>query len=169
MSSRSKLIMSVLALVAAVLAGFFGFENFSSSTPAATPSASSPAATPAVKPSAVKPGGQSSAATPAETVAPRGVVPVLISQQAFTTLKEIDKGGWPDSANAPGTKGGITWQNRGGDLPRTDSSGKTITYQEWDVNPKKRGESRDAERIVTGSDGSAWYTGDHYTSFIRMR
>jgi hypothetical protein len=27
----------------------------------------------------------------------------------------------------------------------------------------------DAERIITGSDGSAWYTTDHYHTFHRIR
>ncbi|MGQ4617971.1 ribonuclease domain-containing protein [Nocardia sp. R7R-8] len=108
--------------------------------------------------------------------APRGadsVSPVTqasgVPERAYATLREIDAGRWPDSANAPGTKGGERWQNRGGDLPATDGSGKPITYQEWDVNPKQSGRSRDAERIITGSDGSAWYTGDHYQTFTRMR
>ena len=38
-----------------------------------------------------------------------------------------------------------------------------------DVNPKKNGQGRDAERIVTGNDGSAWYTLDHYDTFVRIR
>ncbi|WP_435593067.1 ribonuclease domain-containing protein [Nocardia sp. bgisy118] len=59
--------------------------------------------------------------------------------------------------------------NREGTLPRTDATGGSITYQEWDVNPKQRNRSRDAQRIVTGSDGTAWYTGDHYETFTRMR
>ncbi|WP_330232877.1 ribonuclease [Nocardia sp. NBC_00508] len=92
-----------------------------------------------------------------------------VPERAYATLREIDAGRWPDSANAPGTKGGERWMNRGGDLPATDSAGKPLTYQEWDVNPKQPGRSRDAERIVTGSDGSAWYTGDHYKTFTRMR
>ncbi|MBF6327379.1 ribonuclease domain-containing protein [Nocardia transvalensis] len=92
-----------------------------------------------------------------------------VPDHAYRTLREIDAGRWPDSADAPGTKGGDQWMNRGGSLPRTDSSGKQITYREWDVNPKKPGRSRDAERIVTGSDGSAYYTGDHYKTFTRMR
>ncbi|MEU2178660.1 ribonuclease domain-containing protein [Nocardia sp. NPDC019219] len=92
-----------------------------------------------------------------------------VPERAYVTLREIDARRWPDSANAPGTKGGERWQNRGRDLPTTDGSGKPITYQEWDVNPKQPGRSRDAERIVTGSDGSAWYTGDHYQTFTRMR
>ncbi len=37
------------------------------------------------------------------------------------------------------------------------------------MNPKKNGQGRDAERIVTGNDGSAWYTLDHYDTFVRIR
>ncbi len=92
-----------------------------------------------------------------------------VPDRAYQTLTEIDAGRWPGSANAPGTKGGDQWMNRGGSLPKTDSSGKAISYREWDVNPKKRGQTRDAERIITGSDGSAYYTGDHYKTFTRMR
>ena len=150
-SARSKLIVSVLVLLVVGLGSLLGFESLGGSDGAAGTSTSV------------------SSAPAGETVAPRGVVPAAIPQQAFDTLAEIDAGGWPDSADAPGTKGGLAWQNRGGDLPKTTPDGARIIYQEWDVNPKKRGESRDAERIVTGSDGSAWYTGDHYTSFIRMR
>jgi guanyl-specific ribonuclease Sa len=92
-----------------------------------------------------------------------------VPDRAYVTLVEIDAGRWPGSANAQGTKGGDRWMNRGGTLAAKDAAGKSITYQEWDVNPKQRNRSRDAERIVTGSDGSAWYTGDHYESFTRMR
>ncbi|MBB5914755.1 guanyl-specific ribonuclease Sa [Nocardia transvalensis] len=92
-----------------------------------------------------------------------------VPDRAYQTLREIDAGRWPDSANAPGTKGGDQWMNRDGTLSKTDSAGKPVTYKEWDVNPKKRGQTRDAERIVTGSDGSAYYTGDHYKTFTRMR
>ena len=35
------------------------------------------------------------------------------------------------------------------------------------MNLKKPGRSRDAERIITADDGSAWYTDDHYRSFTR--
>ncbi len=92
-----------------------------------------------------------------------------VPDRAYATLVEIDAGRWPDSANAPGTKGGEQFMNRGTKLPPKDSAGNPVKYQEWDVNPKQRNRSRDAERIVTGSDGSAWYTGDHYDTFTRMR
>jgi ribonuclease T1 len=108
------------------------------------------------------------------TTSPGTTAPVAsrapgVPDHAYATLAEVDAGRWPDSANAPGTKGGDRWMNRAGTLPAKDTAGKSVTYQEWDVNPKQRNRSRDAERIVTGSDGSAWYTGDHYETFTRMR
>jgi guanyl-specific ribonuclease Sa len=90
-------------------------------------------------------------------------------QQAQNVLKQIDEGKWPQGANAPGTKGGSSYENRDGHLPTTDGSGKPITYQEWDVDPKVPGQNRVGGRIVTGSDGSAWYTPDHYATFQRLR
>lgn len=170
-SPRMKLILSVLAALAVGLAGLLGFTDLGASDSASGLTAGSSSTSSTTTSSATTSSAPTSTASgaAAETMAPRGVTPVPIPPQAYDTLEEIDNGGWPDSANAPGTKGGLTWQNRGGDLPRTEPGGNKITYQEWDVNPKQRGQGRDAERIVTGSDGSAWYTGDHYTSFIRMR
>ncbi|WP_085197407.1 ribonuclease domain-containing protein [Mycobacterium fragae] len=96
-----------------------------------------------------------------------------IPQNVQDTLNQIDAGKWPGSANAPGTSGGGVFRNvtPSGQhpLPTTDASGKPITYQEWDVNPRVPGQDRDTERIITGSDGSAWYTTDHYDTFHRIR
>lgn len=91
-----------------------------------------------------------------------------VPARAWQTLGLIDAGRWPGSA-PPGTVGGDTWYDRDGTLPRADAAGKPIAYREWDVNPRQPGRSRDAERIVTGSDGSAWYTDNHYQTFTRMR
>ncbi len=85
------------------------------------------------------------------------------------TLQYIDAGDWPDAANAPGTHGGDTFRNNERRLPAKNAKGKRITYREWDVNPKQRGRGRDAERIITGSDGSAYYTLDHYDTFTKIR
>ncbi|WP_461109531.1 ribonuclease domain-containing protein [Tessaracoccus terricola] len=38
----------------------------------------------------------------------------------------------------------------------------------WDLYPQDAG-PRGMERLVTGSDGSAYYTRDHYESFVTMR
>jgi RHS repeat-associated protein len=70
----------------------------------------------------------------------------------------------------PGYKGGDPFNNdgRGGGqiLPEQTAQGGSITYQEWDVNPYTQGVNRGPERLVTGSDGSRWFTGDHYKTFI---
>jgi guanyl-specific ribonuclease Sa len=108
-------------------------------------------------------------AGPASPSGPGGSGEPPIPQNVQDTLNQIDAGKWPGSANAPGTKGGGVFINREGLLPATDVSGRPITYQEWDLNPKVPGGARDAERIVTGSDGSAWYTDRHYGSFRRIR
>ncbi|MEV6321492.1 ribonuclease domain-containing protein [Nocardia sp. NPDC051787] len=163
MNSAPKMIRALgvigavaLALIVAVLALRGTGITTSSSLDPATTTATSAVAAPATAPRGVD------SASPVTQAAG-------VPERAYATLREIDAGRWPDSANAPGTKGGERWMNRGGDLPATDAGGKPITYREWDVNPKQAGRSRDAERIVTGSDGSAWYTGDHYKTFTRMR
>jgi hypothetical protein len=72
-------------------------------------------------------------------------------------------------AARPGYVGGRTFNNdgRGGGqvLPRHDASGRSITYKEYDVNPLTPGVNRGGERVVVGSDGSRYYTDDHYGTF----
>lgn len=88
-----------------------------------------------------------------------------IPDHARKTLEHIKENGSAPS----GYKGGRTFQNdgRGGGqvLPRTDPKGNSINYREWDVKPKQQGAPRGGERLVTGDDGSAYYTSDHYTTF----
>jgi ribonuclease T1 len=67
-----------------------------------------------------------------------------------------------------GYVGGRTFQNREKRLPRLEDSGRKIKYQEWDVHRKVKGKNRGAERLVTGSDENAYYTKDHYKSFIQI-
>ncbi|WLP92366.1 ribonuclease domain-containing protein [Gordonia sp. NB41Y] len=138
-------------------------DSTSSQTTSAAASTSATTSTAAAtsKAAAARPG--TSRATSTHPTA--GTAPAHVMR----TLALIDAGQWPEAANAPGTKGGVTFRNSEGRLPRTSASGQRITYQEWDVNPKQQGRSRDAERIVTGSDGTAWYTADHYQTFNRIR
>ncbi|WP_462188950.1 MULTISPECIES: ribonuclease domain-containing protein [unclassified Frankia] len=76
--------------------------------------------------------------------------------QVNTVLNRVTSKGSP----LPGYKGGATYKNSNGALPRG------VSYREWDVyNTKPRG----AARIVTGSDGSAYYTSDHYRTFTRIK
>ncbi|NLE81468.1 MAG: hypothetical protein GX610_18165 [Rhodococcus sp.] len=94
---------------------------------------------------------------------PQGPIPEYV----WDTLDLIDAGDWPPD-DAPGTQGGRRFGNYERLLPTVGDDGQSASYQEWDVNRKEPGRSRDAERIITGADGSAWYTADHYESFTRM-
>jgi guanyl-specific ribonuclease Sa len=67
-----------------------------------------------------------------------------------------------------GYVGGREFQNREKKLPAKSGDGKRIRYSEWDVLPKEEGKNRGPERLVTGSDHSAWYTNDHYKSFLKI-
>jgi guanyl-specific ribonuclease Sa len=44
-----------------------------------------------------------------------------------------------------------------------------VNYREYDVQPYKQGVNRGSERIVRGSDGSAYYTSDHYKTFTKLK
>ncbi len=67
-----------------------------------------------------------------------------------------------------GFEGGRRFGNYERRLPERDGQGRAIAYQEWDIHPHEAHRNRGAERIVTGSDGRAWYSGDHYRSFVEL-
>lgn len=83
--------------------------------------------------------------------------------KAYNVLKQIEKNNFKSAPQ--GYKGGGIFNNKEGLLP-TQQRGY---YQEWDINPNVRGLNRPAERIVTGQGGEAWYTPDHYKTFIDMK
>ncbi len=88
-----------------------------------------------------------------------------IPDKVYTTLDYIKK-----NNRAPdGYVGGRHFGNYEHVLPERDAAGNTIDYQEWDVNPKVEGKNRGTQRLVTGSDGRAWYTSDHYKSFAEVK
>lgn len=82
-----------------------------------------------------------------------------IPLKARQTLKAIqDRQGDPPQ----GYIGGRTFQNRERRLPQGH-------YREYDVNPLIRGKNRGAERIVIERrTGKAYYTADHYRTFVPM-
>jgi guanyl-specific ribonuclease Sa len=92
-----------------------------------------------------------------------------IPEKVAKVLRYIDE----NRAAPAGYEGGRVFHNGGRDgaqvLPRTDAEGRSISYQEWDVNPKVAGVNRGAERLITGSDGSAYFTADHYRTFKKVR
>ena len=62
----------------------------------------------------------------------------------------------------PGYVGGRNFLNRERVLPRG-------RYREYDVHPKVPGKNRGTERIVINqASGKAYYTADHYRSFVPM-
>lgn len=82
-----------------------------------------------------------------------------VPQKAYDLLRRLEE---RDGSPLPGYIGGREFQNRERRLPRG-------RYREYDVNPKIRGRSRDAERLVIEQrTGKAYYTGDHYRTFIPL-
>jgi guanyl-specific ribonuclease Sa len=113
--------------------------------------------------------GAGGSAGEASAMAPEAAGPARVSfgpgtEKAWNVLDRVLEKGSP----LLGYKGGSVFQNLDGRLPSVDGAGNPITYREWDVNPYVKGVNRGPERLVTGSDGSAFYTGDHYNSFLQF-
>lgn len=100
-------------------------------------------------------------APPQAQVAPQDAVPAHVRE----TLTYVRQHGFP----APGFMGGRVYGNYEGVLPRYDARRKRIEYREWDVRPRAQGRNRIPERLVTGSDGRAWYTSNHFRTFTEVR
>ncbi len=99
---------------------------------------------------------------------PKRVAPSAIPVYAWDTLDYVRS-----NHKAPsGFQGGRYFGNYGGKgetkLP-LEANGQRISYQEWDVHTKRLFRSRGSERVITGSDGRAWYTADHYCTFTEMK
>ena len=73
-----------------------------------------------------------------------------------------------------GYVGGRQFENREHRLPlRGDHyDASALSFKEYDVNPKERGQGRDAERVIIAlHDGifyKAYYTADHYKTFTEI-
>lgn len=80
-------------------------------------------------------------------------------EKVYDLLQRLEE---RDGSPLPGYVGGREFQNRERRLPRG-------RYREYDVNPKIRGRGRDAERIVIEQQtGKAYYTEDHYRTFVPL-
>lgn len=93
---------------------------------------------------------------------PGGERPALLTEaprKARDLLKVLQE---RDGVPLPGYVGGRDFQNRERRLPRG-------RYREYDVNPKRPGRPRDAERIVIEQrTKKAYYTRDHYQTFVPL-
>ncbi|NLD49818.1 MAG: hypothetical protein GX660_21945 [Clostridiaceae bacterium] len=94
-----------------------------------------------------------------------------LPSNAKSMFNKYDSSGWKGSVpgQTPGTAAGSKYLNRDAKLPTVDSAGNSITYKEYDVNNKLPNAGRDAERFVRGSDGSVYYTNDHYDTFTKIK
>jgi dienelactone hydrolase len=91
--------------------------------------------------------------------------PAGVPDKVLAVLKYVDEHG----EAMPMYEGGRTFLNAERLLPATDAQGRRTKYREWDVNPHRQGVNRGAERLITGSDGSAYFTDDHYRTFKKIR
>lgn len=96
---------------------------------------------------------------------PASTAPANIPEKVLAVLRHVDEHGEAKD----GYEGGRRFGNFEQRLPKTDRNRRPIKYREWDVNPLRPGVNRGPERLVTGSDGSAWFTRDHYETFTRIR
>jgi hypothetical protein len=64
--------------------------------------------------------------------------------------------------------GGDPFMNDKTPLPTVDAGGSPITYKEYDRYPYTPGARRGPERIIIGSDGSRYFTSDHYETFVKF-
>jgi ribonuclease T1 len=105
------------------------------------------------------PSGSEHVGDPVESVSAK------IPEKVERVLQHVD-----EHHEAPaGYEGGREFHNAEGLLPKRDDHGRAITYREWDVNRKVANVNRGPERLVTGSDRSAYYTADHYRTFTKIR
>lgn len=77
-----------------------------------------------------------------------------IPEKVYTVLAYVRK-----YNRAPeGYTGGRKFGNFEKHLPLKDTNSRPMKYREWDVNPKKKGKNRGAERLITSENERAWYT-----------
>ncbi|MET9864740.1 putative T7SS-secreted protein [Streptomyces sp. NPDC006386] len=104
-----------------------------------------------------------------------GWIPTKVPAESEAVLRDIREFGVEAQGAGPQRMGPSIpkpFENSGRNgaykLPEFDSQGNSIRYTEWGTvqsidNPKWGG-----ERVVTGSDGSAYYTPTHYQTYIVM-
>lgn len=99
-----------------------------------------------------------------KTLAPKAV-PKGVPDKVLKVLEYVDQ----HAEAIDGYEGGRSFGNFERRLPQTDDKGRRIKYREWDVNPLRPGVNRGPERLITGSDGAAYFTDDHYANFKKVR
>lgn len=92
-------------------------------------------------------------------LSPQTAIERTAPKKAYALLEALQR---RNGTPLPGYAGGKAFRNRERRLP----SGR---YKEYDVNRRVPGRSRDAERLVIDQDtGKAYYTDDHYRTFLPL-
>jgi ribonuclease T1 len=146
---RFVLLALVVALTMAALAAVVHWTPARSITPPIEPGAESPGASPSTlsTTSPPAPAGRSDVAVSA---------PLARAREVLAAIEA--RGGEP----LPGYVGGRTFQNRERRLP----AGR---YREYDLYPRVPGQNRGPERLIVDQrTGRAYYTGDHYRTFVSL-
>ena len=93
-----------------------------------------------------------------------------LPDNAQNSYNEYTKVGWEGNfkGQTEGTAAGKKFRNADNVLPATNQHNTPITYKEFDVNNKLPSQGRDGKRFVRGSDGSVYYTEDHYKTFKKI-
>ena len=94
-----------------------------------------------------------------------------IPEESAAVIRSIQKDGVIVQSGIKGPSVPRTFANdgrHGGQLlPAMDRYGHAITYREWGTVPGAANPKPGGERIVTGSDGSIFYSPDHLQTFVR--
>ena len=135
-------ILLLLALAAVTALVVLGPDRAADRTPTAAPPASRSAAGP----------------PPDSVVAPPATAPAALDRARDVLAAIEQRAGAP----LPGYVGGREFHNRERRLP----AGR---YREYDVHPRVSGQDRGPERLVVERNtGRAYYTGDHYRTFVPL-
>jgi guanyl-specific ribonuclease Sa len=113
-------------------------------------------------------GAGSDSAPAAQTTSVSTNAAPIVPAYVLSTLDVIRQTGRAPTGYRGGTRFFNDARDGGATLPHTAPNGDRIRYQEWDVHPWVHGVNRGAERLITGSDGSAFFTNDHYRTFVRV-
>ncbi|MFI1399795.1 putative T7SS-secreted protein [Streptomyces sp. NPDC020681] len=105
----------------------------------------------------------------------QGWIPTEVPAESRAVLQDIREFGVEAQGAGPQLMGPSvprpfenSGKNGGYQLPEFDSSGNPVRYTEWGTVQSAQNPKWGGERIVTGSDGSAYYTPTHYQTYIVM-
>lgn len=171
LTSRTALaLLGLFALVAGIIWFLNGADGGAAVTATVAPtSAGAAAPSSGLSPGAASGTSSRSSRSPSASTPPSLSPSAGLRAKSDHVLAVLDATGKPP----PGYVGGRQFMNdERGDttaLPRRDRAGRALTYREYDVNPRRPDVNRGPQRLVVGSDGSAYMTGDHYVTWERIR